>query len=227
MTDKLLTPSRTTRNAQPSVQGKRIAQQMMATVSTVGLLLQQHPVSLVRETGYRTQSNKGWLKDHPPVLRFELHTGRARGAIQANLDGPLEPLMVDDGFRFDTPAHPPNPRAWRFSSETDVANWFHHEVSNVVLAAFQRYPALLQVAEAGPLTHIQINERVDVMYTVGHGGSKQCVLVVEMKRNLIDSAYWMKVTKRDMEGQQKLGRELRGYVLCRGGVFLRGPSTSL
>ncbi|OIW31921.1 hypothetical protein CONLIGDRAFT_678366 [Coniochaeta ligniaria NRRL 30616] len=49
------------------------------------------------------------------------------------------------------------------------------------------------------------------MYTVGKSGQKQCVMIVEMKRNLIAPKFWMK-KRRDVESQAKLSRELRGYA---------------
>lgn len=131
--------------------------------------------------------------------------------VQATFDGPLEPLLTDDRLRTSTPAYPPNKRDWRLSTEADASNWFHHEISNVVLPGFKDYPTLLQVSEAKALGDKKVDEVVDVMYTVGKARRKQVVLVIEMKRCLIDIGHWMG-GRGELESQRKLSRELRGCV---------------
>lgn len=88
-----------------------------------------------------------------------------------------------------------------------------------MLPAFEHYPAITQVAEAGSLIGVSTQdswkEKVDVMYTVGNSGAKYCAMIVEFKRNLIDPGFWMQ-QKPGPLGQHLLGRELRGYVLSLG-----------
>ncbi|OIW31922.1 hypothetical protein CONLIGDRAFT_712357 [Coniochaeta ligniaria NRRL 30616] len=110
-------------------------------------IVQLHPSNRVKETGYTSQSSKAWLKHHPEITKFNLHTFEQTDssgvqAVQADFDGPLEPLDADDEMRIATTVYPPNAREWRISSETDAANWFHHEISNVVLPAFSHYPTV-------------------------------------------------------------------------------------
>lgn len=49
----------------------------------------------------------------------------------------------------------------------------------------------------------------DIMYTLGKGHNKQYVMIIEMKRSLVDIRAWMG-EKQDIGHQGKLSRELRG-----------------
>jgi hypothetical protein len=120
--------------------------------------------------------------------------------------------VVDDKYLFALSAYPPDARSWRFHSESNLANCFRHEISNVVLPAVELYPAVLQVAEAGPLIDdSKIREVVDVTYTVGKGATKQCVLIVEIKRNRIRREFWAQQGGRKPDNNSAmLGRGLRG-----------------
>ena len=189
----------------------------LATTTTVGTLLNEHPNNPVHDTHFVSASNKTWVRDHPPVANINLHVYvDEQNAVHGTFDGPLEPLNTDDDVRLASAAYPPNPRAWRIASESDAANWFHHEISNVVLPAFQYYPDVLQAAEASPLTAERVDEVVDILYSTGRPRDKKPVLVVEMKRWLIDYNFWTKTKgdkkKADAKPQERLSRELRGCV---------------
>lgn len=185
----------------------------MATPTTVGDLINSHPSNKVKDTGYTTATDKRWADKHAAITTFRVHTTYDESHVfTAQFDGPLEPLLADDELRWTMPAYPPNTRDWRLVSETDASNWFHHEISNVVLAAFSEYPALVQVSEATALSDKNIPETVDVMYTVGKPGHKLPVLIVEMKRCLLDIEYWQHGKGGSLQGQRKLSRELRGLV---------------
>jgi hypothetical protein len=61
----------------------------------------------------------------------------------------------------------------------------------VILPALEEYPAVMQVAEARPLSADKyIKEVVDLMYTVGNRREKQYALIIEFKRNSITPSYW-------------------------------------
>ena len=105
-------------------------------MSTIQALALEHPRNPIRETGYQTQSKKSWVSDHPPInmKRTSVCTWQVENHdTQATFEPQLQPAMIDDEYRFALPAYPPNARSWRFHSESDVANWFHHEIYNVVL----------------------------------------------------------------------------------------------
>jgi hypothetical protein len=55
-------------------------------------------------------------------------------------------LYEDDDLRIQEMAYPPKYRQWRLAYEEDGINWFHSGVSNIVLAAWARYPAILQAS---------------------------------------------------------------------------------
>ena len=60
---------------------------------------------------------------------------------------------------------PPNKRSWRLETEEDCSDWFKAEVSNVVLAAWTDYPAILQASQAKAFSDSSSSETVDVSYT--------------------------------------------------------------
>lgn len=53
------------------------------------------------------------------------------------------------------PAFPPNKRSWGVETEKDCADWFNAEVTNVILAEWTDYPAVLQVS------HAKANRKID------------------------------------------------------------------
>ncbi|KAL2174067.1 uncharacterized protein P884DRAFT_159421, partial [Thermothelomyces heterothallicus CBS 202.75] len=124
------------------------------------------------------------------------------------------------------PARPPNERYWRLETESDVEHWWHTEISDIVMAAWARYPAIVQTCHTKPLSEITISENVDSTYGVYIGNQRYPVVIGEMKRNLINEEDWQANSLRDT--QQKLARELRGYadkyqcpqVFCWDGRYL-------
>ncbi|KAK3371788.1 hypothetical protein B0T24DRAFT_650609 [Lasiosphaeria ovina] len=110
-------------------------------------LLSQHSTNSVKITGYKTGTDK---------------------AIIADFEGPLLLDYDDDAVRWAHPAFPPNKRQWRLETEEGCSDWFKAEVSNVVLAAWTDYPALLQVSHAEAFSDISSSETVDLSYTFTH-----------------------------------------------------------
>jgi hypothetical protein len=129
-------------------------------------------------------------------------------SIVADFDTPLLPDYDDDPARWAQPAFPPNKRPWRLETEEDCSDWFKAEVSNIVLAAWTDYPAILQVSHAKAFSDSSGNEMVDVTYTFTHDDRKAPVIVGEWKRNLIQPQQW--AGSRLDNSQQKLAKELRG-----------------
>jgi hypothetical protein len=97
----------------------------------------------------------------------------------------------DDIARLGEPAYPPNYRTWRLQSEEDGINWFHSEISNIVLAAWARYPNLLQVSHEKMLSETKSDPKVvDVAYSVEHECKRVHVAIGEFKRGLIAPDVW-------------------------------------
>jgi hypothetical protein len=180
--------------------------------TTVRSLLNEHSSNPVQETGYYTDSRKRWQEKYPSITKFRVHTQvQQDGCVVANFDSFLR-LQEDDEVRFNELAHPPNRRSWRLASEADAGNWFHHEVSNVVIAAWARYPNLLQTAEAPAMTETKVDETVDILYSTSHASNSRRLGVAagEWKRNTIMGAQWQAGNLTSVT-QQRLSQELRGY----------------
>ncbi len=153
--------------------------------------------------------NKPWAKDFPPVSKINAYSRLLDDAIiLTNINGGLLPELGDDELRMTESAFPPNTRTWRLEHEEDCVAWFHAEVSNVVLAAWQRYPSVLQQSQPKPFTEQKRSEIVDITYTVNMNGQKIPLVIREMKRNIIRAKDWLGV--KVSATQQKLSRELRG-----------------
>ena len=184
----------------------------MAT--TIGTLLGQHPANHVTNTEYTTSTNKEWAKAFYPITKTRVHCKAINGAIHADFDTVMLSQQADDTQRMQVAAYPPNRRIWKFSTETDIANWFHHEVSNIVMAAWADQPKLLQQAEVEPLSETEkVKETVDLMYSMREsGGSRVPVVIGEMKRNSINLDRWMTGNLGTHGKQGPLSRELRGYA---------------
>jgi len=107
-------------------------------------------------------------------------------------------------------ARRPNDRAWRLESEADCELWFHAEISNVVLTAWNHYPRVTQSSQIKPPRENSISEEVDSMYCVKDGQTKTVLTIGEMKRNLIQRMYWQAGNISRSSSQEKLSKELRG-----------------
>jgi len=148
------------------------------------------------------------------------------GTVHASFDPAFLALDNDEEKRASEPARSPNERYWRLETESDVEHWWHTEVSDIVMAAWARYPTIVQTCHTKPLSDITISENVDSTYGVYIGNQRYPVAIGEMKRNLINGKDWQTNSLRD--AQQKLARELRGYadkyqcpqVFCWDGQFL-------
>ncbi|GAB1320336.1 hypothetical protein MFIFM68171_10546 [Madurella fahalii] len=157
--------------------------------ATVKGLLSQHSTNYVKSTEYKTWTDK---------------------AIIADFETPLLPDYDDDPVRWVQPAFPPNKRSWRLETEEDCTDWFKVEVSNIVLAAWTDYPAIFQVSQVKAFSDSSRSESVDVFYTFTYLNCKVPIVIGEWKRNLIRPREWMESTLSN--AQQKLAKELRGYV---------------
>lgn len=176
----------------------------MAT--TVRQLLLEHSTNPTKDTKYVTGSNKDWTKDFPPITRLQVRTIRTSSGTQADFSAFLDEYE-DEDLRFNETAYRPNYRQWRLSSEEDGVNWFHTEISNIVLAAWGRYPAITQASHEKTFI-INDDKTVDVAYSVAHNGHKCHVAIGEFKRNLISINRWASGNLTD-KIQVALSRELR------------------
>ena len=171
----------------------------------------QHPSNPVHNTEYVTGSDKPWARPFKPMKNITVHSFvDNQGMSQANFDDAFFALCDDDRVRMNEPASPSNVREWRFEMEADCENWFHTEVSNVVLAAWARYPSVLQSSHIKPLTDETIPENVDITYSVKLGQRRFPLAIGEIKRNLISADVWSRGGTLTSVRQQKLSRELRG-----------------
>ncbi|KAM0439584.1 hypothetical protein ACHAPT_000676 [Fusarium lateritium] len=118
--------------------------------------------------------------------------------------------MDDEVKRMSEVGQPPNSRHWRLETEADIEHWWHTEISDVVLAAWRRYPTIVQTDHTNPLRKTDIPENADSTYAMYLNGSRAPVVIGEMKRNLIRVDSWYQGTLT--EPQQRLARELRGHA---------------
>jgi hypothetical protein len=116
-------------------------------------------------------------------------------------------------LRLNEPVYPPNYRRWRLQSEEDGITWFHTEISNIVLAAWARYPELLQVSHEKPLSEtVSESQVVDIAYSIRReGGQRVQVAIGEFKRGLIDRDSWQ--GGKLLKAQIGFSQELRGSVI--------------
>ena len=119
-------------------------------------------------------------------------------------------LDADDQRRMGEPAQTPNDRFWRLETEADIEHWWHTEISDVVLAAWARYPRITQTCHTKPLSDINIPDNVDCTYAMHVDNIRVPLAIGEMKRNPIVPSRWQ--ANSLTEPQQKLARELRGCV---------------
>ncbi|KPM39125.1 hypothetical protein AK830_g7453 [Neonectria ditissima] len=195
--------------------------------STVFDLLNQHSTNPVKVTGFQSTTNKPWTKSYPAITKLNVHTTvQGPGHVVASYDSAFLEPYDDDNERLQTGAYPPNYREWRLSSEEDGIQWFHTEVSNIVLAAFGEYPTMLQASHEKPLSDTKFDQTVDVAYPVKHNGKRKHVTIGEFKRGLILPDQWQ--DGKLSAGQKSLSQELRG---CQGefplGADLYGYQPSL
>lgn len=170
-----------------------------------------HPTNNVKETKYPSASNKAWAEEYPVITKLNVYSKDGKdGSFTAKFDGPFLPLLADDYLRMAERAYPPNDRTWRIDTEADVTNWFHHEVSSVVLAAWKTYPTLLQTAESSAPREDYISQRVDLLYSIYVDQMMRSVVVGEMKRSLIKPKEWLRGDLAGSESQKRLSQELRG-----------------
>ena len=113
--------------------------------STAATLFNKHSINPCKETFYHSASSKEWTKGYPPITYA---WRQASKCVQANFDA-FHDEYDDDGLRLNERAYPPNYREYRLNVEEDAIHWFQTEVSNIVLAAFARYPTLIQALLRG------------------------------------------------------------------------------
>lgn len=183
----------------------------MATF-TVQDLLHDHSTNPVKTTGMATQSRKAWTQSFPPISNLRVHTVvQPDGSVIGDFDSAFIPLDTDENLRQNEEAHLPNARHYRLYSEEDGVTWFNAEISSVVLAAFQNFPAVVQQSHHPPKRNIGVAINVvDTAYTMKAGPNMANIAIGEFKRNLIRPQYWQ---NNGLAGDQvDFSRELRGYA---------------
>ncbi|KAL8296459.1 hypothetical protein RB597_005850 [Gaeumannomyces tritici] len=175
-------------------------------------LIQEASSNPAHFTGSKTATDKKWAKNFEVIIDLCVHTYsnvNEHGRITiADWDTAMLPPFADDKLRMDALGERPNRRLHRLYAEPDMALWSHTEVSNVVLAAWNKYPAALQTSEAKAGIDASAAETVDVTYGLPAGG-RQPLVIGEFKRNLIDPEEWM---AGSLTSSKNLSKELRGYA---------------
>ena len=187
-------------------------------MNTTGYHLYQNPSNPVHNTLLVTGSDKAWAQRYHAIKNITVHTViDENGLSHADFDQALLPPYGDEHLRMNEHANAPNFRRWRFEVEADCENWFNTEIVNVVLAAWARFPRVLQTSHTRPLSnHNTIPEKIDMTFTTKIGNRRRPIAIGEMKRNLIAPGAWQRGTLRGSASQKKLSQELRGYVLAFG-----------
>ncbi len=176
---------------------------------SAGELILQHSQNVVDNPNYVSSTNKAWAQTYAPMQNLSVRTVDQDGIIHAPFDSAFLPLYEDEEKkRFQESTHPPNDRLWRLETEADAEHWWHTEISDIVLAAWARCPAIVQTCHTAPLRDVNISETVDSTYGVYVGSQRHPVAIGEMKRNLINRREWQ--SGKLGSAQQKLARELRG-----------------
>lgn len=178
--------------------------------TTAAQLIAQHPTNPVDDPDYHSSSSKAWTKKYPPIAKLNVHTRMQGGGLHADFESAFYEEFEDDSLRLSESANPPNYRQWRLNSEEDGINWFHTEISNIVLAAWARYPALRQTSHEKPLSETNHTQTVDVSYSVQYGTQRLPVAIGEFKRGLIQPRQWQAGALYTT--QLSLSQELRGCV---------------
>jgi len=174
----------------------------------ISQLLAEQSTNYAKYTGLTTDTNKKWTKQYHLIQRLNLHTlSDDNRIVFANWEAYL-PLFAVDDVRTGLSYSRPNPRRYHLGTEADCAVWFHTEVSNIVLSAWN-LPDVLETNQARPGAD-DGQEVVDVVYALAHRRSHQRPLAIgEWKRNLIKPGKW----RHGMPCEQvNLSRELRGQV---------------
>ncbi|KAH6628906.1 hypothetical protein F5144DRAFT_655585 [Chaetomium tenue] len=164
-------------------------------MATIYDLLTQHSTNMVHNTYYVTQSNQKWARNYHPIRNLVVHSYHGGdGLVHANFDSAFLGSYEDDRLRMDEPTVAPNRRMWRLECEADCELWFHTEVSNVVLAGWDRYRRVTQTSHTNPPRVENIPEEVDATYSIKYGNERTTGNVLQVA------------------GQKMLSRELRGYA---------------
>jgi hypothetical protein len=172
-------------------------------------LILQHAVNSVYNTDLTSSTDKNWARAYAPLQNLHIHTTvNADDTVSATFDPYFLPPLADEQRRINEPAQHPNVRFWRFETESDIEHFWNTEISDVVLAAWARYPALVQTSHTKPLSEVNISENVDSTYGLYIGNVRVPVAVGEIKRIFISPMEWQTGNLRP--GQVKLARELRG-----------------
>jgi len=178
---------------------------------TVEELLLDHPRNPSAYTGLTSSTDKAWAREFHPITAATVRTQVDRSTDPPTVTAQFDdffPPSDDDALRLREPAFPPTFRKWKLSYEEDIVNWFHTEISNIVLGGFARYPSVLQASHEKPLSAEPILETIDMAYSVNRAGRNTHIVIGEYKRNLINPVQWQ--GGRLKAAQLKLGQELRG-----------------
>lgn len=178
-------------------------------MSSVQSLISDHPSNSIDNPNITSYTMKTWAKSYAPIRRYRLHTVvDEQGMTYADFDTPFLPLMDDEEKRMSEVGHPPNSRHWRFETEADIEHWWHTEVSDVVLAAWHKYPTIVPTDHTNPPGDVNIPQSVDSTYAMYIHGERAPIIIGEMKRNLIQASEWSGGELG--EPRKKLTQELRG-----------------
>jgi len=180
---------------------------------TVEYHLWQTPTNPVKNPEISSSTGKIWARSYPAIQDAQLmvHTYLQNSLTTADFDR-LDLQSHDDSLRGSEACTEPNYRKWRIACEAGCENWFHNEISNVVLSAWARYPSVLQTSHAKPLSEEVIAQNVDATYSTRINGRRVPVIIGEFKRNLIDAELWQAGTVGHAGVQKNFAQELRGYA---------------
>ncbi|POR37631.1 Uncharacterized protein TPAR_02173, partial [Tolypocladium paradoxum] len=130
-------------------------------MTTAQDVIMQNSANVIQNPDSISYTDKTWAQGYHSITNFNVMTTVDEDSIWHSNFNRLLPLYDDDQHRLNEPAGFPNERSWRLETEADIENWWHTEVSNPVLSAWNRYPRIIQTSHTKPLSGSNAPENID------------------------------------------------------------------
>ncbi|UNI15366.1 hypothetical protein JDV02_001903 [Purpureocillium takamizusanense] len=169
-------------------------------------ILEEHPYNAVYNLENRSSTDKRWARDYAPIKAdpSRLHTIMDASGILVPDWSFFVPALSDDTIRRqEVSLRTNNMRRWVLDSEEDGAGYFLVEIVSPVLSKFVNFPGII---------YRSFGSQNGVIVDCAFEWDGRRIAIGEYKRNLIDARAWYTSDFDKLPSQNKLTRELRGYV---------------